>query len=272
MIEDMSLKRSSSSRFLFRGNSASFSARLHMIAGQARSEIVGLPAASLTVAGGESRAKAGKGNYHDVFSWRSALCHSVGEAVGRNSFVTRTHAEIRSFTANNKPHIFSAGDILVTMMAEHSANAQTRFTATNLTFGGKPGLVLDGSPITLEYDDDISQYPDFLSFEAAYRKNKSFFAKHQFNIGKAAADARFGSKLPRNGAGYVVTSLLSSVTWNGKTYPGNSLALKGFGRLHFGELALNESNRRLTMVRLSLGCDNEGEGGIGEVDPNGSWG
>ncbi|MDX2269523.1 MAG: hypothetical protein NW208_15580 [Bryobacter sp.] len=268
----MSLKRSSAPRFFFRGTAAAFTARMQMVKGQPHVAATGLPGSVLTTAGGESRTKSGKGNYQDVFAWKSALTHSIGEAFPKNLYVTRTHAEIRSFVANNNPHIFAAGDIVATMMAEHSPTAETRFTATNLTFGGKPGLSLDDSPIELEYIDDISAYPDFTSFETAYRKDRAFFARHQAAMGKRAAEARFGTKLPRLASGYVETSIVHAVTWKGKTYPGNSLSLKGFGRLFFGELLLNENNRRLTMCRMVLGCDNEGEGGIGEVDPNGVWG
>jgi hypothetical protein len=47
--------------------------------------------------------------------------------------------------------------------------------------------------------------------------------------------------------------------------------IPNFGRVHFGELILRAGSRRLTMIRLELGSPTAGDGGVGEVDTNGSW-
>ena len=71
--------------------------------------------------------------------------------------------------------------------------------------------------------------------------------------------------------GYVVTSIVKAIRWRKRSYEGNRLYLKGFGALYFGELLMNETNRRLTMVRFAMGSEMGALAAAGEADPNGEW-
>ena len=51
----------------------------------------------------------------------------------------------------------------------------------------------------------------------------------------------------------------------------NSVIVPDFGTIYFGEILVNASARRLTMVRLNLGSPTGGSGAYVEVDTNGSW-
>jgi hypothetical protein len=196
----------------------------------------------------------------------------LGEQLAAGGYRTTVHAVLKGFRAKNDPFVFDADELSASMVAEHRAGRESAFRAEVIRFGGSRGLILDGSPVSVEYDDDVSAYPTFSAFEKAYRSDRKFFEKQQARLGAKAKASRFGSKLPRLDSGYVETSIVKAVLWQGKTYEGNSLLLKGFGRLYFGELLLNEHNRRLTMCRLAMGCAVEAEAGLVEVDPNGIWG
>jgi hypothetical protein len=53
--------------------------------------------------------------------------------------------------------------------------------------------------------------------------------------------------------------------------PGHVLAVEGFGVIYFGEILLNDRERRVTMVRMKLGCANAGQAVFAENAPNGTW-
>jgi hypothetical protein len=122
----------------------------------------------------------------------------------------------------------------------------------------------------LEIDDDLSAFPTFAAFNAAYRRKRDVFEKHQMTL-RHKGERKFGSSLPRGASGYVLTSIVRRIKWRRKVYEGNVLSFKGFGSIYFGELLMNENNRRLTMVRLEMGSAMRASAGIGETDPNGTW-
>jgi hypothetical protein len=235
--------------------------------------VPGPPAAALTVAGGESKAVGGAGKYEDVFAWSSTLAHCLGEEVGKDAYRTRAFAEIKGLVITNKPVVFEANEISASLVAEHRFDRDSKFSAPSLSFGGANGIVLEGSPVTVEFDDQlIDKYPTYSKYEDAFRTKKKFFEAQSQCMPGLPKRYRFGGKLPRIQGGYIQTSIVKALVWKGTTYPGNMLAVPDFGRIYFGEILLHEYNRRLTMLRFDLGCDNDGRAGGGEVDPNGVWG
>lgn len=250
-----------------------FSGRIREVGGKVAPDLVTSPPASaLTVVGGRSASESGEGKYGDIFSWKSTRTESIGEEIRSGVYRTSTHAALKGFAATNKPIVFTAGDLEATLIAEHRVGKETSFRAERLSFGEKDDLTLEGKPITLEFNDWISKYSTFAAFEKAFREKKGFFESQRACLGKRGEKLKFGGKLKRLESGYVYASIVKAIEWNGVTYPGNALYLQGFGAIYFGELLLNEYNRRLTMARLEMGCDTEGDGGLTEVDPNGIWG
>ena len=71
--------------------------------------------------------------------------------------------------------------------------------------------------------------------------------------------------------GFVQCSIVRSITWGGQKIAGHVLTKKGFGSIYFGEMLINENNRRVTLVRVKMGSDTEAEATFAESDPNGSW-
>jgi hypothetical protein len=52
---------------------------------------------------------------------------------------------------------------------------------------------------------------------------------------------------------------------------GGRLRVKDFGTLYFGEYRISPFSRRLTMLRVELGCDTEGSLSLGDGTGNGHW-
>jgi hypothetical protein len=232
----------------------------------------GPPASALTVVGGKSTGVGGAGNFKDFLSWKATKTQSIGEQVSPGLFRTTTHAEAHDVVAVNKPYVFVAGDLEATMVAEHRAGKETSFQLTRANFGDQAELSLEGKPIVLDYNNWAEKYKTYSAFEDAFRGKKKFFESQWACLARLGGRLKFGGKPKRLESGYVYTSIVKAIQWNGQTIEGNALTLEGFGTIYFGEMLVSETNRRLTMARLEMGCDVEAEVGLTEVDPNGIWG
>lgn len=76
----------------------------------------------------------------------------------------------------------------------------------------------------------------------------------------------------------VFSTIVSKLEWQkGREYPGsapigtNGVHIPNLGAFYFGELIVQWSTRRLTMIRFDLGSPTGGPGSVGDVDTNGSW-
>jgi hypothetical protein len=75
----------------------------------------------------------------------------------------------------------------------------------------------------------------------------------------------------------VFSTIVRELVWRGKPYPGskllgaNGVHIPNLGRFFFGELIIQDSRRRLSLIRLELGSPTGGSGSVGDVDTNGAW-
>jgi hypothetical protein len=76
----------------------------------------------------------------------------------------------------------------------------------------------------------------------------------------------------------VFSTIVKELVWQrGRAYPGakpvgtNGVYIPNLGRFYFGELLIQFSTRRLTMIRMELGSPTGGSGSVGDVDTNGTW-
>jgi hypothetical protein len=258
-------------RFIFHGNAMPFGARIEAINDKPHLELVkGPPAAALPVTGGWSIATSTGSSCHDVFKWGATVADCKGEWLGGLQYRTTIVSSVSDVYAKNDPHVFEATRIELRMVSNHDGlDKQPSIVPTEIGF---EGMRLDGEPIAVPFDNDLTRFPTFAEFEREYQSNESFFGKYQSCLKHPQGTGRFGDPFPRTSGGFVATSFVRSVAWKGETFLGNALPLKGFGTLFFGEVLCNENNRRITMVRLALGCAVQATGGCGEGDPNGTWG
>jgi len=260
-------------RFIFHGNATPFGARIVSIDGKPFFAVVeGPPCTSLTVVGGHHRAQSAGGRYDagpykDTFKWGTTFAESKGEELDNGHHVTTVTACIEEVSAKNGSIVFSARKLCLSTKADHGPDGQPEIVFTDITV---QGLELDGKPVELEIDDDFSKFPTFAQFEREYRKNENFFKKYQTRLTHGTG-GKFGEKLPRTTSGHAGVSFVNSIRWNGKKIKGSVLTLKGFGKIHFGEVLMKDNNRRGTLVRLAMGSGTGGQAGAAAVDPNGSW-
>lgn len=76
----------------------------------------------------------------------------------------------------------------------------------------------------------------------------------------------------------VFSTIVTKLEWqNGRAYPGstprgiNGVYIPNLGAFYFGELLIQWSTRRLTMIRMELGSPTGGSASASDVDTNGSW-
>jgi hypothetical protein len=77
---------------------------------------------------------------------------------------------------------------------------------------------------------------------------------------------------------FVFSTIVTKLEWQkGRAYPGwkplgtNGLYIPNLGAFYFGELIIQASTRRLTMIRAELGSPTGGVAVMSDVDTNGSW-
>lgn len=271
----METTAASSPRFIFRGNAMPFGGRITNIDGQSVSKLLpSPPTAALPVTGGSSRTTARGSTWLASFNWGATVAESTGEVRADGHAFTTVTASIENVSAKNDPFIFEADLLRVTVVSDHPTTGEPSIYAKEIEFGGPKGMFLDKKPIRVEYDNDLNAFPTFSAYENQYRTNEKFFRKYQAGMArpKSLVKPAFGEVLPRETCGYVATTIVRSITYNGKKIAGNVLTLKGFGSIFFGELLMSENNRRLTLVRLAMGSSMSAEMAYAEVDPNGTWG
>ena len=75
----------------------------------------------------------------------------------------------------------------------------------------------------------------------------------------------------------IYATIVKSIRWEKDPFPGATISdhivrVPGLGKLLFGELLITDVSRRLTMLRLELGCPQKGDMALAEVETNGVWG
>jgi hypothetical protein len=226
----------------------------------------------LTVVGGHVRATSRGSSYKDAIRWGRTVAETQGERTDDGTHITTVTTSIADLFVRNDPEVFQADLISHTLVSVHPPKGQPSIVVREIKFGGDKGLSLAGDSLVLDFDDDLSRFPTYNDFNNAYRRDREVFDKHQRTLCRSkTGEAKFGEPLPRAANGYVLTSIVKSIRWRKRTFPGNHLRLKGFGSLYFGELLMNENNRRLTMVRFELGSFMGASAAAVESDPNGDW-
>jgi hypothetical protein len=167
------------------------------------------------------------------------------------------------------PIEFRAVALSLSMRSTHPPKGQPR-----IEFIGRPlydGLSLDGQPVQLELNDEFMQLARWRDLEHRFRTNRRFFDSCPFGLTNPKRPLAFGQDIPYSAGSYALCSFVRSIKWGGQTIPGHVLIQPGFGAIYFGEILLNDRERRVTMVRMQLGCENAGQAVFAEADPNGTF-
>jgi hypothetical protein len=257
-------------RYIFRGEATPFGARIEAVNEKPNYELIkGPPAAALSAVGGWSIATSSGSCCHDSFKWGATVADCKGEWKGGQLYVSTGMASIADVYIKNNPHVFEASQLRIRVVSEDDdLYGQPRIAPRETVF---EGMRLDEQSITVTYDvDDLTKFPTFDEFEREYQTNRSFFDKYQPALRRFPDAGEFGAPLPRTPGGYTPIPFVRKVKWK-EEIQGNVLSLKGFGNIHFGEVLMGEYSRRVTMVRLELGCALRGSASLAGTDPGGTW-
>jgi hypothetical protein len=213
-----------------------------------------------------------------VFSYSGARTRAEGIFVGQDA-VTTVEASVNAIRVTNRPAPgqsggpnpieFRADALSLSLRSTHPQKGQPR-----IEFMGRPqfgGLSLDGLPIELELNDELMQLARWKDLEKRFRTNRAFFDSCPFAVTDPKRPTAFGKDIPYTVGSYALCSFVRSIKLGDRIIPGHVLDRPGFGTIYFGEVLLNDRERRVTMVRMQLGCENAGQAVFAENAPNGTW-
>ena len=124
--------------------------------------------------------------------------------------------------------------------------------------------------MSLDFDQPLLSGHTLDEVEYRYANDRNFFDEVAARY-EPKAEPKFGDKLPRSNTGYVVSSIVKSISIEGKIIPGNVLVEPGFGRIVFGQMIADGYSRRVSLVQVDMGSDPDGSMSLAGVDTNGVW-
>jgi len=271
-------------RYIFHGNAVAagvFLTRIGNIERRIEHPVNGQ--SSLPVIGGFSEPPVIEpvfaGELGEVFFYAAPQTKAQGIFDGEVA-VTTVEASVQKVRVTNwpapeesvdrAPIEFRAEALRLSMISRHPPEGQP-----SIHFAEPPlfdGLSLGGQPITLELHDELMRLARWQDLEERFRTDLEFFKKCVFGLIHPGRPLTFGEEIPRAAGGsYALFSFVRSITWGNRTIPGHVLVQPGFGAIYFGEILLNDRERRVTMVRMQLGSQNGGQAVFAENAPDGTW-
>ena len=273
-------------RFVFHGNAVAAGVFLTRI-GQTEQFLANpIDAQScLPVIGGHSEIKIQTPSFAAdiarVFNYNQVYTLADGRVVDGVA-VTRVQASVADIRVINQPApgeadaetpiVFRAASLSLSMLSRHPLNeAQPTIEFVD----GTPlfqELSLAERPIELELNVELMRLGRWDDLEKNFRTNRAFFDSccNSFApLGREGAPT-FGEKIPYQRGSYALCSFVRNIRWGDRVIPGHVLTQPGFGTIYFGEILLNDRERRVTMLRMQLGSNTGGQAVFAEGDPNGT--
>jgi len=234
---------------------------------------------SLAQAGGHVSASAEKFEHPDkLVSFKKAYSEIHGMVSETGSWMTVVTSVVEGL---NVLDMVKADRIIANLTVEHPIK------------GGHPKASVAGSEITNLVVNDLKinpvlaknlvpahkkgKFPDSAMFEDEDFLARAVRQSERVTNTKDAPDwmlARYGwvqSKTARRRKGYVQCSLVDKIQGakSGSVF-GHVIHVPDFGNIFLGELLTSHHAFRLTMIRLEMGCANEGTVSGGTSDSNGT--
>jgi hypothetical protein len=200
---------------------------------------------TLSVTGGISNNRIEKFRHRDLLSCEAAYTTAVGHAEDdvHTTLITATVEGL------NVLHVLTADRVVTRIACRHRLDASQE--PSILTVGSYfENLKIAGRPVEFEYNEDL------LAAWDTFQKVREGMAK---NAGQAADLQAVGGSIFRK-----IEAPL------GLEVKDSSIYFPEFGNIYFGELYIWPNRRKLTMIRLELGCSHEGDVTICDGDGNGS--
>lgn len=134
------------------------------------------------------------------------------------------------------------------------------------------GLRIHGADVPLVSKVDVfDRYPTFGSLETAYSEGALKGLIYNPGVLGGFCDAKNLEGCESRVGSVDATIYSLNGAQCGLPIVNGGLRVKDFGTLYFGNYSITKFARRLTMLRVELGCDTEGSLGLGDGSGNGHW-
>lgn len=230
-------------RFLYRGHALGVAGNFNL----PYSEPLDAQAScSLAVTGGSASAQSLSFRYRNILSFDSAQSQVSGMPTSTaGDFTSSYMVTVKNLNVLN---VLTADTIVVRLVSHHYFDGRE---ASLVALGSHiDNLKVAGQPVALDLDGDVLANWD------TYSKAASGLA------------ARVPPVLPQGDV--ICTSIFKTIgPVAGVTAAGNRLDFPEFGSIYLGEIFVKAAQRRLTAIRLALGCATDGDVTIGDAEGNG---
>lgn len=274
-------------RFVFHGNAVAAGVYLTKVDNEEMSVVQPVDGqSSLPVIGGWSENTVQAPRFHPaiakVFAYSAATTLAEGHLIDGKIAATRVRATVSAVQVTNTPShdepgagtpiVFKAGMLTLGLNSTHPSEDDQ----PSIVFAEPPlyqDVSFNGEPVVPVLNEELMAQSRWDDLEKNFRTNRKFFdsCRNSFAPLNPKRPPAFGQKIPFARGSYAQCSFVRSIRWGDREIPGHVLALRGFGVIYFGEMLVNDRERRVTMVRMQLGSGNAGQAVFAENAPNGTW-
>jgi hypothetical protein len=195
-------------------------------------------ATALASIGGTARARVENFEYRDIVSFKSAQTNLVGREAENGVHSTLTTTTIEGLNVMN---VLLVDRIVLRMASLHfmdpKAEASIRFVGSHFD-----NLRVAGQDVDIHYDAQVlAEWNTFSRAKRGYLERYPDKQKDEDDI----------DTLP--------LSIVDAVrVTDGLSTQGNRIDFPDFGSIYLGEVVIQEEQRRITMMRVVLGCPHHG--------------
>jgi hypothetical protein len=268
-------------RFVFHGNAVAAGTVIRSIRQKPFDRLIPVQGqSSLPTIGGhsESFVQGSDASLAEFFSYGEVRTRADG-ILDPGGALTTLSTSVQNVRVVNRPSPGEAEDLRpIEFKAERLAlemrSTYPRKGPPRIEFITRPqfqGITLDNLPVEIKLRQEFLDLTTMAELDERFRRDEKFFAEfhNAFMYADPRKPPKFGDAIPTMNE-YAVTSIVESIRWNNYDY-GHVITRVGFGTIFFGEMLINQYNRRVTLVRIKAGSDMQMEVSLAEGDPNGTW-
>lgn len=280
--------------FVFRGNAVAAGGYLTKLKGTAvpvdRTRVTVHGESSLPIIGGISHSLVERPDLPFPKFIEYGVCSTTAEGTGDNtSKATVLYASVQKVRVTNSPSradnvpnlqsvAFLADRLAISVRSSHPSQGPPQFQLLDEPDTSGMSLLLtplNGQPVTvplrLKYDPAYLSPSTMDDLDARFLRDRQFFDDHQGGFASPEPLVFGKSKFPRTRHGYVITSMVTAIRRGDQEIRGNVLVERGLGTISFGTVIMDGDSRRVTLVHIKLGSEEEGFASFAGTDSNGIW-
>jgi hypothetical protein len=259
-------------RFFFHANAVALAAQL---CGPEEVFIPAVASSCLPVTGGVGKATTAGERFGETLSYGGASTSVSGIFTEpAKELATATHAEsqVSVLRMENGGHRVEMERLEAKMASFSDHEGPTEFRTMSAEFDQ---VRIDGVGLqVVTHCEMFTGLPTKLKLTQEFSRDEGFRDRYSAFFFSQTPGSR-KRRIPEAG-GLIYATVVTSLNWEGQApegavITGNSVKIAGFGSVYFGEILIEESFRRLTLLRFDLGCScGRGTGAVCEIQANGS--